>query len=406
MAVNHRNIISAVALGIIIVSCSTPILEESPEPESTSYDLVAALDLYLSDLADKHQFGGAVLVGKEGKILFAQGYGLASIKSGLQNSPQTRFLIGSMDKSFTAMAILILQTRGDIELMDGICSYLQRCPPDWEDITIHHLLTHTSGIPDFPPDITVLTNHEDVPLTPSAITSLYMEKPLRFNPGDIFGYSTPGYIVLQMIIESISGIPYPLFLKENIFDPLGMNNSEYACSPSDLPTGHTSYGTVSDLVLWPTAYSVCTTAEDLFLWDQALYSETLVPYESLETMFASYTAAPSFGNMDYGYGWFVGDWLGHRIEGHGGWIPGSGFRSFIQRYPEEQVVVIVLSNQEDVDAFSISTGIASLVLGEYSLEYFQNRRDQVRSTSGWMGPGAQPILRLLGVLPGPSSRIR
>jgi CubicO group peptidase (beta-lactamase class C family) len=364
MAVHPRNIKCVLAFCIIIATCSIPIPQESPESDATSSNLVGTLDLYLSGLADNHQFGGAVLVGQEWEIVFSQGYGPASIEIGLDNSPQTRFLIGSMDKSFTAMAVLILQAQGEIEVMDGICSYLPSCPPEWEEITIRHLLTHSSGIADFPPDVTLLTNHEDAPLAPTALTSLYMEKPLRFNPGDIFAYSTPGYIVLQTIIESISSNPYRSYLQDNIFDPLGMNQSEYACSSSELAVGYTSYGMAADLIQWPSAYSICTTVEDLFLWDQALYSETLVPHEILEAMFTSYIAAPSFEEMDYGYGWFIGNWLGRSVEGHGGWIPGSGFRSFIQRYPEDQMVVIVLSNQEDADAFSVSTEIAALVLAE------------------------------------------
>jgi CubicO group peptidase (beta-lactamase class C family) len=169
---------------------------------------------------------------------------------------------------------------------------------------------------------------------------------------------------LVYIIEQVSGKTYKAFLEQHIFDPLEMNKTEYDCLGKNLAMGFTASGIPSRLIKWPRAYSICTTVEDLYKWDQSLYSDKLVPYELIDLMFSAHIQSPDSGAMDYGYGWFVGEWRGHKLAGHGGWIPGSGFRSFIQHYPDDEVAIVVLSNQADSDVFEITSKIAEIVFGD------------------------------------------
>jgi CubicO group peptidase (beta-lactamase class C family) len=152
-----------------------------------------------------------------------------------------------------------------------------------------------------------------------------------------------------------------MFLEQNVFDALEMTHSDYNCQGDHLASGYTAFGIRSRLIEWPKAYSICTTAEDLFSWDQSLYSEKLVPHELIDLMFTAHIDAPEFGDVDYGYGWFIGKRHNHTVAGHGGWIPGSGFRSIIQHYPDDKLAIIVLSNQADTDVFAIASQIADLV---------------------------------------------
>jgi CubicO group peptidase (beta-lactamase class C family) len=286
------------------------------------------------------------------------------VENSIPITTATRFLIGSMDKQFTAMGILILQAQAKLNLQDRLCEYLTECPSTWHKITIHHLLTHSAGILDYPGDITIISGYRDTPLPIDEIVKTYLEKPLLFTPGERFSYSTPGYLLLVYIIEQVSGQSYKAFLEEQIFNPLEMNNTEYDCRGESLAMGFTASGIRSRLIIWPRAYSICTTVGDLYKWDQSLYSEKLVPFELIDLMFTTHIQAPDFGAMYYGYGWFVGEWHGHKVAGHGGWIPGSGFRSFFQHYLDDEVAIIVLSNQADSDVFEITSTIAEIVFSD------------------------------------------
>jgi CubicO group peptidase (beta-lactamase class C family) len=361
LSISKRNpwIIFALAF---LGSCS--VFPSSISPTSTvppTLPINAEIDTYLTQLSQDHQFSGSVLVAQHGDLFLSKGYGFADVEQSIPITTGTRFLIGSMDKQFTAMAILILQVQAQLDLQDPLCDYLTECPSNWYEITIHHLLTHSAGIPDFPADIATISNYQDAPLTRDEIIQIYLKKPLLFSPGEKYSYSTPGYLLLAHIIEQVSGQSYKSFLKHHIFDPLEMNNTAYDCRDENLAMGLTESGITSRLVKWPRAYSICTTLEDLFMWDQSLYSEKLVPYEMIDLMFATHIQTPDIGAMYYGYGWFVGEWQGHKVAGHGGWIPGSGFRSFIQHYPDDELAIIVLSNQADSDVFGITSKIAEIV---------------------------------------------
>jgi CubicO group peptidase (beta-lactamase class C family) len=341
----------------------SPVPIASPST-ATSSDRASKIDGYLATLTARGRFSGAVLVSTNDDVLFSHGYGMADADSSVPNTPHTRFLIGSMDKQFAAAAVLLLQSRGKLNVADRACDHIPACPAAWRSITIHQLLTHTAGLRDLPPDIAILTGGEDKPLARTDLIKLLQNDPLLSTPGDRFSYSTLGYIVLEEIVERESGENYDAFQEHSIFGPLGMLDTAYACDPESLAMGQSAPGVRARLVNWPSVYTMCSSAEDLYRWDRALYTEQLLPSSELQAMFTPYVAAPVFGDVEYGYGWFVGEVRGHRVVGHAGWIPGSGFRSFIQRYTDDHVAVIVLCNLESCDVSMISSTIADVVFNE------------------------------------------
>jgi CubicO group peptidase (beta-lactamase class C family) len=173
------------------------------------------------------------------------------------------------------------------------------------------------------------------------------------------------YILLGYIIEQVSSQSYATFLQLNIFEPLRMQNTGYDCKDASLAVGYQSFGIRAPLINWPRAYSVCTTVEDLYRWDQSLYTDHLLSKELLDAMFTPHMPAPAldpqFGEGSYGYGWFMGERWNRHVIGHGGWIPGSGFRTFIERYPNDKVTIIVLSNLEYAPIVAIASKIEQVV---------------------------------------------
>jgi len=222
---------SRLAVGLFIVLVlSTLVLLVSCEsdPVAGRLDLGPAvqIDAYMNAAAELDRFSGSILVARQGEKIFSEGYGYANLEHQIPNTPHTRFRIGSITKQFTAMAILILQERGSLNVQDRVCEYLADCPETWNQITIHHLLTNTSGIPNFQnfPDN---ERYEMLPTTVEATIERFRNNPLQFTPGERFSYSSSGWVLLGHLIEQVSGVRYEDFLREQIFDPLGMLDSGY-----------------------------------------------------------------------------------------------------------------------------------------------------------------------------------
>ncbi|HET7012040.1 MAG TPA: serine hydrolase domain-containing protein [Anaerolineales bacterium] len=311
-------------------------------------DRVAQLDGIFSRMAADETFSGSVLIAQDGEVLLSRGYGSADRKLGISNTPHTRFFIGSVSKQFTAMAILILQSQGRLNVQDYICRYIEDCPAAWEDITIHHLLTHTSGMIVMPDD----SSYPETPITPRELLARFEDAPLDFHPGERHSYSNCGYWVLGTIIEQVSGQSYKDFIQQAIFEPLGMHDSGYDQDARGLAVGYRDQHTVVpsqviDSSFLYSAGALYSTVEDLYRWDQALYTEQLISRELLDQMFAPRASLypDAVGSAAYGYGWIVLDHMGRRMVGHGGAL--DGFRAWIFRYPDDRITIIVLSNQED-----------------------------------------------------------
>lgn len=347
----------------------SPMPSPSPTAQPTEIPqdpgVAEIIDAYLAELEDDNAFTGSVLVAYDGEVLLAEGYGQADRKTGEPNTPQTRFRICSVTKQFTAMAILMLQNQGKLDVQDSICDHITFCPADWKKITIHQLLTHTSGIPDF----VGLPGYEATkgqPTTPEELISRFSDEPMEFKPGTRWRYSNSGYILLGYIIELASGQPYSEFIEDNIFEPLGMADSGYDYNQEVRTKGYTGEGAhwrEADYLHVSVPYAagaLYSTVEDLLRWDQALYSEGLVPQALLDAMFSPFAESP-IGR--FGYGWIISTDRGRQLIHHGG--GGDGFKSMIARYPDNRVTIILLSNRQSMNPRPISSTIAQEVFGAF-----------------------------------------
>jgi CubicO group peptidase (beta-lactamase class C family) len=330
---------------------------------SSPQDAATRIDAYLSRRAKEQGFRGAVLVAREGSILLSKGYGFADAENRVPNTPETQFRLHWMTMPFTAMAILMLQAEGRLDVQDPICRFILDCPEYWQGITIHHLLTHTSGMSDWVQPWDSTTGR---PSSSLQLVAQIKGKPPDWKPGERLRYSNNGYIVLGHIIEQVSGESYGTFLQQRIFQPLGMENSGYD-KDSNVAVGYTISGNpapVPDLLFRYSASGLYSSVEDLYLWDQALYSERLIPQEYLDMMFTGYARTPStdFPDSDYGYGWFTGTVLNRPVIAHGGGM--AGFSSMMLRFPDERVTVIALRNYEMPAYDRLEIELAEMVFDE------------------------------------------
>lgn len=340
-------------------------ITSAPPTSTPSFrDVAVDIDLRLTQLTENGEFSGSVLFAFDGTIFFEKGYGMADRTNNIPNMPQSRYIIASLGKQFTAMSILILQEQGKLNVKDLFCAYYPNCPDSWRDITIHQLLTHTSGIPTYT-RFPEYPTWAEFPKTLDEIIAFFKDAPLAFEPGTSWTYSNSGYILLGYLIEHLSGLSYGDFLKTNIFEPLRMNNSGYEPErASDLVIGYNDKSNEPAFAISPTipfsAGGIYSTVEDLYLWDQALYTEKLIPKASLEQAFTSW-AVTSDTPGHYGYGWRIGEQDGHQTYYHGGLI--DGYRAFIMRFPDDHLTLILLSNQADVEMYEFSMEFASELLG-------------------------------------------
>jgi CubicO group peptidase (beta-lactamase class C family) len=348
---------------VMVTSCSsypkTTIHEERPVAFATD------ADDFLNRLVENGAFSGAVLVARGDQVLLSKGYGFADRTSKIPNTPPTKFRMGSITKQFTAMAILILQADGKLNVQDLICNHIPDCPPPWQTITIHHLLTHTSGIPNF-------TNFVDYGLTkatsstPEEIIARFKDKPLDFPPGEGWGYSNSGYIVLGYIIERVAGTSYEDFLQQNIFTPLELHDTGYDHNRKDLAIGYRDSSTIkADFVDMSIPYAsgaLYSTVLDLYRWDKSLDTAKLIPQDLQEQMFTAQASIPDSAEASYGYGWVITQILGHQVFQHRGDI--VGYSSYITHFPDDRGTIIVMSNQQNVDSVKIGSVLAEKLFGE------------------------------------------
>lgn len=347
--------------GLLIVMLS--LVSASAAQTAATQDFTVRADEYLSELAKGHRFSGAVLIARDGRVLLSKGYGMANYETDTPNTPQTKFRLGSITKQFTAMAVLMLQERGKLSVQDSVCKYVAECPAAWQPITIHHLLTHTSGIWNF----TSAPDYLKTMMLASPILETiarFKDKPLEFTPGERFNYSNSGYVLLGYLVEKISGQPYDVFLRENIFGPLQMTNTGYdnpttvlkhRAAGYSLQTGTLTNALYMDMTIPHGAGGLYSTVEDLYLWDQALYTEKLVKQKSLDAMFTPFKS-------NYGYGFGIEKKFGLKSIAHSGGI--NGFTTFIARFPDEKATVIVLSNLESVNSGQVASKLARLALAD------------------------------------------
>ena len=349
--------LSLLTLFGVLAACSAPATTTATP---SAQDISSRLDDFLTKQTTERSLSGSVLVAREGKLLLNNGYGEADREKKVPNTARTKFRIASITKQFTAMAVLILQARGKLGVQDRVCAYILNCPPAWEAITFHHLLTHTSGLPDYYSS-TDWRTFQATPMTPSGIVAHFMDKPLDFQPGEKWNYSNSGYTVLGTLIEQVSGISYEAFIKENILDPLKMEDTGYLDNTEGMAVGYATANstTPADFEDASSLYAsggMYSTVGDLYLWDQALYADKLIPKDLRDKMLTPYLPMSNFAGFSYGYGSMIGEIAGRRAVGHAGRI--EGFSSLNMYFPDDKVAVVILSNQRDPPAYDIGIRLA------------------------------------------------
>ncbi|WP_239632289.1 serine hydrolase domain-containing protein [Paenibacillus sp. H1-7] len=316
---------------------------------------------YLRAYEQMNAFSGTVLVARDGNIVLHEGYGMANHEHEVENDVNTVFRIASISKMITAAAILLLHERGALDIDKPVGSYLPEFPVDGR-MTIHHLLTHSSGLPN-PVGLNTKAN-----MKLEQVIRKFMDNPLEFIPGERFRYANSGYILLTYLIEEVSGLKYGEFLDRYIFEPLGMNRSGYETDRRIVKhkaSGYSAYensmvnGEFMDMSTQAGAAGLYSSAYDLYVWDQALYSDRLLSRESRMRMFTPYL-------HNYGYGWHIdqqviGGTARDRMH-HGGL--GEGYCTRITRFPRERVCVVTLSNFLLSPLERINRDLASIMLGE------------------------------------------
>lgn len=321
------------------------------------------LNEYLNAAVRVDDFSGSVLVARDGQTIFSKSYGLANIELNVPNTPQTMFRIASISKPFTATAIMMLEERGKLKASDPICKYLADCPAAWQPITIRHLLTHTSGIPNYL-DFPEFQAQIALPVTHEKMIATFRDKPLDFAPGEKYFYSNSGYYLLAVIIERASGKSYGDFLQENIFAPLGMKQTGDFDNRSIIKNRAAGYSLKNDrpanaIYFDPSQLlgtgSLWSTIGDLLLFDQALYTEKLVSRKTLDEMFT-----PVKNN--YGYGWTIEKMFGRKLIGHSG--DTLGFMGFFQRFTDDRTTIILLSNKGYLKIQALANALPAIVFGE------------------------------------------
>jgi len=333
---------------------------------------LACLDKMLTQMTRDGTFTGSVLIAHEGNVLLSRGYGFADRVQRIPNTPQTRFHLGSMTKMFTAMGILALQSQGKVGVQDPICKFIYDCPKEWQDITIHHLLTHTSGLSSQQSDRHYREIESGIsgPVPPSKYAhylGLTSQWSLDTRPGEQYAYNNFGYILLAHIIEEVSNQSYIDYLNQVIFTPLKMGNTGYQDSSSGVAETYKDCNTMTGVQYGTPPISegsghLYSTTEDIFRWDQALYTDQLLPQMDVDRIFDPFVLQTEYPGLGYGYGWFVGEFQSRPIVvGAGG---GPAFLTLLIRYRQYHLTVIVLTNQGNIDPFSILAAISSKLFSE------------------------------------------
>ena len=324
-----------------------------------------AVDRFVAaQMESQHIPGLSLAVVRGGAVVRASGYGSASLELDVPVTPQTVFQIGSITKQFTATAIMMLAEEGRVSLEESVTHALEGLPAAWEGVTVRHLLDHTSGIKSFTGIPDVMARLTFLPASRDEVVALVADAPLEFAPGEQYAYNNTGYYLLGHIIERASGQPYGDFLGDRIFAPLKMEATRVNDLKDILPDRACGYEWAEDRwrnadhisMTWPfSAGALVSTTLDLARWDAALGSETLLPKAAWEMMWAPTTLTDGT-KTGYGFGWAVGDYEGHPSVGHSGGIP--GFMTHAERFPADDLAVIVLANVAPADPALIARGVA------------------------------------------------
>jgi len=308
-------------------------------------------------------FNGAILVSQNGKIIYENALGYADKNSGRKLNNESVFYLASVSKQFTTMAIMILKEQNKLSYDDKLSKYFPEFLDYADDITIKQLMNHTSGIQD----------HYSLGLYKPGLTNndvfevLVQQEELDFLPGEKFSYSNGGYVLLSLIVEKASGMPFNKFMEANIFKPLGMKSTlvydESNPKIKNRAIGYNQSGELDDYEIYTTgAGGIYSNIEDLHLWDQALYTEKLVSKATLEEAFTP-AVLNNGEETNYGYGWTIIEKDDHKEVQHSGGL--SGYRTFIKRNLNDNSGFIILTNYDDaLNLSAIAIALDDILEGE------------------------------------------
>lgn len=366
----HKSFLAFVLITISLHSCQTTQQKSENTDNSSLKEIhIPSFDQYFNNLEN---FSGNVMVAVNGKSIYEKSYGYANLELNVKNTSETKFRIGSITKQFTAMAIMILQEQGKLNVTDKLSDHISDVPSIWKEITVHQLLTHTSGIMQ----AWALEGFVDNMMLYTPINEIidkFKDQPLVGFPGEKFQYSGTGYLILSTLIEKVSGKSYETFLKEEIFDKTGMANSGSDVPKKIIPNRASGYdsdstGTYNSTFIYMPiltgAGNLYSTTKDFLIWDQSFYNNTLITKESKEKMLTTEL-------NNYAYGWDVirSDSL-YRTS-HTGSVPGGFAR--IDRYPNNGILVVIFSNNRRNTNPEIGGEFSKLVLEELNKTGYNNK---------------------------------
>lgn len=318
-------------------------------------------------------FGMTALVSKNGIVEYKNAFGNANIEFDAELSPENKFQIGSITKQFTAVLILKLEEEGKINLTDSIQKYIPEFPNKGKTITIKHLLTHTSGIPEYMD----WEKHHDKWMffySPNELMNLIIDQPLDFNPGVDFEYCNSGYLLLGQIIERITGSSYNTYLKSEIFDKIGMINSSSNDHDTIIYNMASGYTRTNDLIKnaafadrsWAySAGNIISTVGDLNIWYTHLFNGEIISQATLEKALTPFILNNG-DSIEYGYGWYLEKFQGAEMIYHGGSM--SGFYSYVSFVPKTKTLTVSLANCECIPFEYIGRTIMAHALGKPLIE--------------------------------------
>ncbi len=346
----HTLFLSRVLAALLVAS---PAVAQSDDVDS----------LVSTELARQRIPGVSIAVVRDGEIVKARGYGLANVEHGVAATAETIYQTGSVGKQFTATLVMMLVEEGTLSLDDRLPDHFPGAPEAWRDITVRHLLSHTSGVSNGIYDSIDLRRD----YTDAELTDLIAATPLDFEPGERFSYSNAGYVLLGFLIRRVTGEFYGDLLREKVFEPIGMTTARVIDEAAIVPHRAAGYRLVEGELKnqeWvsPSLNTLAdgalyVTVLDMAAWDAALYTDNLLEPSSLELMWTPVrlndgTTAP------YGFGWAVGEAGGPRVVLHGGaW---QGFSTVIARYLDKKLTVVVLANLSFAEVSPIALGIVGL----------------------------------------------
>jgi len=318
-------------------------------------------DYVNAEMKRQHIPGVSIAVIKDGKVIKAEGYGLANVELNVPARPETVYKIGSVSKQFIAAGIMLLIQDGKLSLDDKISKFLEGTPDTWREITVRHLLTHTSGIVREAPGFDPLKIQDDAEVIKTAY-----QLPLRFTPGEKWEYCNVGYFSLAEIIRKISGKPWGDYLRERLFTPLEMSATRTTTMTDIIQNRANGYvwknGKLDNAEIYfalrPSG-AFLSTVLDLAKWDAALYTDKTFKQSTLSQMWDP-VKLNSGATHPYGFGWELGVVGGHKRVNHGGSLP--GFRAQFSRFIDDQLSIVVLTNGDNADPNLIAIGIAALYI--------------------------------------------